>query len=104
MVHDTQSAQHAQSKEHNTYIVTSYIYIYSKILTETIICYRKALSTGSRSQRYFLESGIYSVCLLNIWSKLCLYNDVMLVMVFYLPGKNKMPLCTMKAENGNSDI
>ena len=74
----------------NIYIyIYIYLYIYSKTLTETIICYRKDISTGSRSRRYILESGIYIACLLNIWSRLCLYNDVMLVMVWICLKKTR---------------
>ena len=62
MVHDTQSAQHAQSKEHNTYVVTSCRQSNALILITTMaLWWQNALSLKLLKKSMMIFPGYYQL-------------------------------------------
>ena len=73
LVHDTQSAQHAQSKEHNTYIVTSRRQSIASILITTMTLWRH---TG------YERSVYYALCFVHVEHSVCHEPISVLINIF----------------------
>ena len=75
LIHDTKSAQHAQSKKRNTYIVTSRRQSIASILITTMTLWRHA---------GYGRSVYYALCFVHVEHSVCHEPTSVLINIFIL--------------------